>query len=354
MNSTLPRPSIHGAVAAVAVAVIVAACTGLTSSSAAPAAVSPSIRSTAAPTSASIIASPASQSGGQPGSTDGQVDQDQSDAKVHYASASASQVLDLWKPVDAVAPVPLIIFVHGGAFVAGDRSMEDQYIAPVLAAGYAAASLDYRLSGEAPFPAAVQDVKAAVRFLRANAARYGLDPDRFAAWGQSAGGYLATMIGTTGDQATVFDDPSLGNAGVSSAVQGVVDLSGPTDFLQLDAQFASVTPAACNGVVPAYDPADSPVSLFLGAPLQAVPDRAAAADPITYIATAKKLPAFFIAHGDSDCQVPHQQSQILHEALRAAGATSTFTLVAGAGHDESVFTGQAPIALEMLKSVFGK
>jgi acetyl esterase/lipase len=162
------------------------------------------------------------------------------------------------------------------------------------------------------------------------------------------------MIGTTGDQATVLDDPSLGNAGVSSAVHAVVDLFGPTDFLQADAQFASATPAACSGQVLAQDPADSPESAFLGAPIQTVPDQAAAANPITYIATAKTLPVFLVAHGDSDCQVPNQQSQILHKALRAAGATSTFNVIQGAGHDEAIIDSQTPSALEMLRSVFGK
>ncbi len=275
-------------------------------------------------------------------------------SNVAYASTSASQVLDIWMPEGATGPVPLVILVHGGAFKGGDKAMEGGNVASVLAAGYAAASLNYRLSGEAPFPAAVQDVKAAVRFLRANAAQYGLDPDRFAAWGESAGGNLVAMIGTTGDQATVLDDPALGNADVSSAVQAVVDLYGPTDFLQMDAQFAAAPPAACNGQVQAHDPADSPESVYVGGAIQTVPDAAAAANPIPYIATATSLPVFLIAHGDSDCLVPNQQSQILQDALQAAGATSTFNLVAGAGHgDQAITTSQTPIALEMLKTVFG-
>jgi acetyl esterase/lipase len=275
---------------------------------------------------------------------------------VAYASTSSSQVLDLWMPDGATGPVPLVIFVHAGAFAGGDKSMDVDTgnVASVLAAGYAAASLNYRLSGEAPFPAAVQDVKAAVRFLRANASQYGLDPDRFAAWGTSAGGHLVAMIGTTGDQKTVLDDPSLGNGGVSSAVQAAVDFFGPTDFLQLDTQFGSASPAACNGQVPAYDPAYSPASLFLGAAIQTIPDQAAAANPITYIASAKSLPVFFIAHGDSDCVVPVQQSEILYEALQAAGASATFNLVRGAGHDEGILASQTPIALGLLKSVFGR
>lgn len=332
------RSTIPAAMGALALAVIVVACSsGASSAASAP--------------SATTVPSPTVPSAGQPGSPPAAAY-----SNVAYASTSSSQVLDIWMPDGATGPVPLVIFVHGGAFAGGDKSMdvEGGNVASVLAAGYAAASLNYRLSGEARFPAAVQDVKAAVRFLRANASQYGLDPDRFAAWGASAGGYLVAMIGTTGDQETVLDDPSLGNVGVSSAVQAAVDVSGPTDFLQLDAQFGSAPPAACNGRVAAYDSGASPASLFLGAAIQTVPDQAAAANPITYIATAKTLPVFLIAHGDSDCEVPIQQSQILHEALQAAGARATFNLVRGAGHDEGIFASQTPIALEMLKSVFGR
>jgi acetyl esterase/lipase len=277
-------------------------------------------------------------------------------SNVAYASTSSAQVLDIWLPDGATGPVPLVIFVHGGAFAGGDKSMDNDIgnVASVLAVGYAAASANYRLSGEAPFPAAAQDVKAAVRFLRANASRYGLDPDRFAAWGESAGGHLATLIGTTGDQETVLDDPSLGNGSVSSAVQAVIDFFGPTDFLQMDAQIASAMPAACNGQVLTHDAADSPESEYLGAPIQTVPDQAAAANPITYISMAETLPVFLIAHGDSDCEVPNQQSQILHEALQAAGAKAIFNLVQGAGHDDAISALLTPSALEMLKSVFGK
>jgi acetyl esterase/lipase len=345
------RSTIPAALGALALSVIVAACSSAASSAASTTA-SRAAQSTVAPTvSATTTPSPAAPSGGRPGSPPAAAY-----SNVAYASTSSSQVLDIWMPDGATGPVPLVIFVHGGAFAVGDKSMdvESGNVASVLAAGYAAASLNYRLSGEARFPAAVQDVKAAVRFLRANASQYGLDPDRFAAWGASAGGHLVAMIGTTGDQKTVLDDPSLGNVGVSSAVQAVVDFSGPTDFLQMDAQFGSAPPAACKGQVRAYDSADSPVSLFLGAAIQTIPDQAAAANPITYIATAKTLPVFLIAHGDSDCEVPNRQSQILHEALKAAGASATFNLVRGAGHDEGIFASQTPIALEMLKSVFGK
>ena len=345
------RSTLQATMGALVLSVTVAACSSAARGTAS-ATASRVAQSTAAPTaSAATAPSPAAPSGERPGGPPAAAY-----SNVAYASTSSSQVLDIWMPDGAIGPVPLVIFVHGGGFAGGDKSMDVEFgtVASVLAAGYAAASLNYRLSGEARFPAAVQDVKAAVRFLRANASRYGLDPGRFAAWGASAGGHLVAMIGTTGDQKTVLDDPSLGNVGVSGAVQAIVDFFGPTDFLQMDAQFASAAPAACKGQVRAYDSADSPVSLFLGGAIQTIPDKAVAANPITYIATAKTLPVFLIAHGDSDCEVPSQQSVILYKALQAAGAKATFNLVQGVGHDQAILASQTPIALEMLKSVFGK
>jgi acetyl esterase/lipase len=237
----------------------------------------------------------------------------------------------------------------------GDKSMDIAHIADVLDAGYAAAGVNYRLSGEALFPAAVQDVKAAVRFLRANAEEYGLDPDAFAAWGASAGGNLVSMIGTTGDQQTDLDDPSLGHPDVSSAVQAVVAWFPPVDFLQMAAQFEEAYPEACEGTPPSADAPESPESKYLGAPVQEVPDLAAAANPITYIESATELPVFAIAAGDSDCLVPHQQSELLHEALQAAGATSSLTIVEGAGHgDPLIAETVTEDVLAMLAEVFGR
>lgn len=257
-------------------------------------------------------------------------------ANLPYASTSASQVLDLWLPTNASAATPLVIYIHGGAFKGGDKGMVGGKVQPLLDAGFAVASLNYRLSGEAVFPAGVQDVKAAVRWLRANAATYNLDPDRFAAWGESAGGHLVSIIGTTGDQTTLLDDPSLGNPDVSSAVQAVVDWFGPTDFLQMDAQAASGGGCTAPQV---HDPADSPESAWVGGALQTVPEVVAQANPITYIATAKVLPAFSIAHGDADCNVPYQQSQILAAALTAAGADPELTILPGATHGDAQFDG---------------
>ena len=154
---------------------------------------------------------------------------------VAYANTSSAQKLDLYLP-EGNGPFPVVINIHPGGFKMGDKDMVPGNTGKALLnAGYAIASIDYRLSGEATFPAAVLDAKAAVRFLRANAAKYNLDPDQIAAFGQSAGGNIAAMLGTTGDVAE-FDDPSLGNAGISSRVQAVINWFGPTDFSQMDAQ----------------------------------------------------------------------------------------------------------------------
>jgi len=151
---------------------------------------------------------------------------------LHYVTGSASpaQTLDLYLPERTGRPVPLVIDIHGGAFMAGAKSEDAGRIDALVAQGYAVASLNYRLTDEAPFPAGVKDVKAAVRWLRASSARYGIDPGAFAAWGDSAGGYFATMLGTTSRQGTSFDDPTLGNATVSSAVQAVVAFYAPGEF----------------------------------------------------------------------------------------------------------------------------
>ena len=181
---------------------------------------------------------------------------------VVYATASATQKLDVYLP-EGDGPFPLIINVHGGGFMMGDKSnpaSADEF----LAAGYAVASVDYRLSGEALAPAQIQDVKAAVRFLRANAEQYKLDPQQFAAFGQSAGGNLAALLGTSCG-AAALEGADLGNADQSSCVQAVVDWFGPTDFLQMDQQFAGTS---CPVT---HDAADSPESL---ARRRADPDRA--------------------------------------------------------------------------------
>lgn len=250
-----------------------------------------------------------------------------------YAGTSDAQRLDLYLPPDLAGPAPLVIYIHAGGFATGDKRDVEGKLMPLLDSGFAVASVNYRLSDEATFPAAAQDVKTAVRWLRAHAATYRLDPDRFAAWGDSAGGNLAALVGTTGDQVTVLDSPGSGAASVSGAVDAVVDWYGSTDFLQIDTQAAS---GSCADPL-RHDPPTSLKSKYLGAPVQSVPELAAQSDPITYIPTARDLPAFSIAHGGEDCVVPYQQSLILADALRAAGASTSLTILPDAEHSDAVF-----------------
>jgi acetyl esterase/lipase len=261
-------------------------------------------------------------------------------AELAYASLSPAQKLDLYLP-EGDGTFPLVINIHGGGFMMGDKDMLDAPIAEaLLAKGIAVASIDYRLSDEARFPAAIEDAKAAVRFLRANAAQYRLDPERFLAFGQSAGGNLASLIGTTGN-AKVFDNPALGNRGVSSKVSAVIDWFGPSDFSQLDAH------ARAQGCPPDHGSADSPESTYLGAPIATVPDKVKAANPITHIDADD--PPFLLQKGSEDCLVPVGQSEMLAQALRKAGVPVELELLEGAGHGDMglwtpVFSSDANVA----------
>lgn len=259
----------------------------------------------------------------------------ESETAIAYADASPTETLDLYLPEsDGTAPVPVVVLLHPGAFQGGDSSMEATYAEALVDRGIAAAAVNYRLSGEATFPAGAQDVKAAVRWLRANAATYGLDPDHVGAWGQSAGGWFANLLGATGDQATVFDDDALGNAEESSAVQAVVSWFGPTDFATMDEQAAETNCPA--GQAQVHGTADSPESVWLGEAVDSSPTTEQT-DIAAYVADAEVLPPWYLAHGDSDCLVPGGQSAELSDALDAAGAEVTYTELAGAGHMDPAF-----------------
>ena len=232
---------------------------------------------------------------------------------IAYASVSDAQKLDLYLPRDASGPVPLIVDIHGGAFFMGDKTMDAEEIAALVDAGYAVASLDYRLSGEARFPAAVQDVKAAVRFLRASAARFGVDPGRFGPFGPSAGGYLVCMLGVTAST-TAFDDPGLRHAHESSAVQAVASWFAPIDYLAVDDQHRANP--VCRTRFQSHDAPDSPESRLMAAPIQTIPDADRAASPLARVDAAEHLPPFHLAAGDQDCSVPG-------ESRRRAGPPSS-------------------------------
>lgn len=273
---------------------------------------------------------------------------------IAYASSSPAQVLDLYVPASS-APVPLVIMIHGGAFSGGDKTLERSFVSALEAEGYAVASLGYRLAGEAGFPAGARDVKAAVRFLRANASAFHLDPDRFAAWGESAGAWFAVMLGVTGDQPTVFDDDALGHAGVSSAVQAVVDWYGPVDFGAMDDQQRASPPAACPTSWLQHGPAASPESIWLGGALASVPALLGQSNLVRYVPAARALPAFVAYHGDDDCEVPHAQAGELDAALAAVGASSELNVMPGYGHRDPRFAESCTTpSIQFLNRTFGR
>ncbi|NPV90766.1 MAG: alpha/beta hydrolase [Firmicutes bacterium] len=220
---------------------------------------------------------------------------------VPYADRSEAEKLDIYLPSQGQGPFPVIVSIHGGAFMYGDKA--DGNLVPVLKGldrGYAVVSINYRLSGEAKFPSQVNDVKAAIRFIRANAARYQLNPDKIAVWGGSAGGYLALAAGITSDVAEL-DDPGLGSPGQSSRVQAVVDWCGPTDFRTLRDQLLQN-----RFTDEAHISTDWAEKDLFGRPLPEVPELARMADLSAYITPDD--PPIYIQHGARDPVVPPQQS----------------------------------------------
>jgi acetyl esterase/lipase len=243
-----------------------------------------------------------------------------------YASLSPAQKLDLYYPLGS-GPFPLVMMVHGGAFMFGDKAdpVGTAGTDALLDHGFAVAGLNYRLSGEARAPAQIQDVKAAIRWLRAHATDYNLNPDRFGAWGASAGANLVALAGTA-IGIPGLEGADLGHPEISSRVQAVVDWFGPTDFLQMDRQLVEL------GFPPSHDDPDSPESLLIGAPIQFCPDLVKMVNPITYV-TADSAP-FLIEHGTLDAVVPCTQSRVFADALTGIAGSDrvTFIPLEGAGH----------------------
>lgn len=215
-----------------------------------------------------------------------------------------------------VEPMPTVVFIHGGGWRNGRPDPARNF--PLAARGYFTVAVEYRLSGEATFPAQIEDCKAAIRWLRANAATYNLDPDRIGVWGSSAGGHLAALLGTSIGVAE-FEGQG-GNPEQSSAVQCVVDLFGPADLTRI-----GDAPSSIRHTAPT-----SPESQLIGGPLLDNLDKARAASPVTYIDGTE--PPFLIFHGEQDMVVPFNQSEILHDALKQAGVDVTFVPVRNGGH----------------------
>ncbi|MEN0067362.1 MAG: alpha/beta hydrolase [Myxococcota bacterium] len=246
-----------------------------------------------------------------------------------YAALSSAQALDLSIPAGS-GPFPVVVLIHGGGFFTGDKAAMASSAAFLVSRDIAAASINYRLSGEATFPAAVEDAKAAVRFLRANADLYRLDTNRIGSWGESAGANLAAMLGTSSGDAFV-EGAELGNATLSSKVTATVAMFAPVDFLTIDEQSAAL------GFTTNTDAKNSFESQYMGFPVQSDPEVTALANPTTYIDADDA--AFLVQAGDVDPLIPYTQSQNFADALRASLGEDgvTFDLFEGAGHGGPAF-----------------
>ncbi|MBI5772283.1 MAG: alpha/beta hydrolase [Verrucomicrobia bacterium] len=226
--------------------------------------------------------------------------------------------LDLHLPASGSPPFPLVIYIHGGGWREGDKAEVTNYFGWLPAHGYAVASIEYRLSHERTFPAQLEDCQAAVRWLRANGARHGLAVEKIAVIGVSAGGHLAALLGTTGGQADF--DRAGPHPEVSSRVTAVVDFFGPADLVTLGRAKTRVNHAA----------KDSWVSGLLGGPVLENEEKARRASPVHQIGT--DAAAFLCLHGTADDLIPFEQSAVLVEKLRAAGAAAELIRVEGGRH----------------------
>lgn len=227
------------------------------------------------------------------------------------------QKLDLYVPLEKDKKLrPVIVRIHGGAWRHGDKSTQ-RSIANYVKRGYIGVAINYRFSQHATFPAQIEDCKAAIRWLRAHAKEYGIDPNRIGVMGSSAGGHLAALLGTTGDS-DVFDVGE--NLEFSSAVCAVVDNFGPTNF------------SRSEGASPA---AYSAVHQLLGGTVAEKQDLAKSASPIVYVSSAD--PPFLIMHGDKDPLVPILQSELLHASLSDAAVPVTYFKIEGGLHGGEAF-----------------
>jgi acetyl esterase/lipase len=251
-----------------------------------------------------------------------------------------AQSLDIYTPGGAGKALPTLVWIHGGGWSAGDKAGCPAY--GMVGHGYVAVSINYRLTGQAPWPAQIYDCKAAIRFLRAHAAEYQIDPNRIGVWGASAGGHLVAMLGVTGGvkelEGTEGDAESLKQ---SSKVQAVCDWFGPTDILAL---VNEATGTHLSPDVPVDDATKAKlgkawhgglISALLGGAIWDHYDTAKQASPMTYV--TKDAAPILIMQGTADPLVPMDQSKMLDAALKKAGADSTLVLIEGAGHGTGGF-----------------
>jgi acetyl esterase/lipase len=227
--------------------------------------------------------------------------------------------LDIYSPKSITHPLPAVLWIFGNRWSRGSKNHPPPL--NLMSQGYIVVSIDYRLSGEAPFPAAIEDCKTAVRWIRANAATYHFDPDHIGAWGHSAGGHLAALLGTSGGVAEL--EGAGDNSTFSSRVQAVCDMSGASDLVQ----FYEAVSSSNDGMAPIVR---SSIEQFIGGPFEQNKAKAIAASPTTYV--SKDDAPFLIIHGENDMSIPVSQSEELASKLKAAGVPVNLIVAEGRGH----------------------
>jgi len=238
---------------------------------------------------------------------------------VEYGQAGERSLkLDVIQPkATSEKPRPCVVWIHGGGWQNGNKSSGIGRLAGLVATGdYVGVTVGYRLTDETAWPGQIHDCKAAVRWVRANAKTLGINPDKIAVMGSSAGGHLVSMLGTSGDVKEL--EGKNGSADASSRVACVVDFCGPSDFLAIGKDNPRLN-----------DPA-GPVYKLLGGPLSEKQDVAKEASPITYVSADD--PPFLILHGTDDKTVAIRQAELLHAAQQKAGNKTTFVKINGGGH----------------------
>ena len=233
---------------------------------------------------------------------------------IEYANPDGQHLsVDMAKPSEGKGPFPAVICIHGGGFRAGDRHGYDGLIRQLAERGYVAITVEYRLAPKYPFPAAIHDVKASVRWLRANASKYHVNPDKIGVTGGSAGGHLAQFLGVTADIKEF--EGNEGNQGQSSRVACVVNYFGPSDFTK---SYGKSVDAA--EVLP----------LFLGGNLEQAREKHIYASPLYWV-TPNSAPTLCV-HGTKDTYVAYEQAVWLIDKLKAAGVEAELLTLEGAGH----------------------
>jgi len=261
----------------------------------------------------------------------------------YVPDGDAAQVLDLYVPEKAgEKPLPLLVWVHGGGWRGGTKAGNPGVA--LIPQGYAAASVEYRFSQKAVFPAQIQDCQAAIRWLRANAKKYNIDPDRIGVWGDSAGGHLVALLGTAGGTGAFA--PIGGNADVSDRVQAVCDFYGPANFNTVMEQAAA---DAVKNIYPFNTPRD-PYSGLIGVHMGADKAKTDAVSPVNHV--SKDDAPFLILHGTADVHVPFAQSVELADALKRAGVSVTLQRFPGGGHGGPAFN--LPAVRTLIRTFFDK